>query len=556
MNKYLPVIYMLILSFFSLYGEERSLQSIIDESFSIVPSGESKKGVDDIMYQKLNYRNLSNDTRKTQSSPTDVIGFDVCVDESKYILGTGDGLTIYLWGSINDKIQSIIDHEGNFVLSSIGIVNLRNLTLREGKEVIRNKILSSYKEVEMSIVLSKVREFKVYLLGGVTEPGHYFVNGAMRVSDLIIRAGGVINDSTPCMRGIRIENESHPIRYADLAIFYHNNSVDKNPYLLEGDRVFVPKRKEILTIFGGVNFPGEYDYMPGDTLITVLNAAGGLTRGADSSKIVLNRFLDNKDSLITYEFSFVDSSVYNFLLERDDRILVCNIPDYRVHRKVFVKGEVTFPGVYPIRDDKTKLVDVIAMAGGLTDKAFLRGSKIIRKQFSRVGNREFERLKKIPLDNLTPMERSYLKTKLTEEDGIVSINFEDLLKNGRNLYNIVLRNNDKITIACQSLSIKVTGAVVSPGLVSFKDRAGYKYYIIQAGGFNSRARKRSVMIVKGGTEIWLKPDKVQKLEAGDAVWIPEKQYRDKLQVTKDILGTLGSIATIVIMGFTIREFNK
>ncbi len=64
------------------------------------------------------------------------------------------------------------------------------------------------------------------------------------------------------------------------------------------------------------------------------------------------------------------------------------------------------------------------------------------------------------------------------------------------------------------------------------------------------------MIIKGGTEYWINSNRVQKLEAGDAVWIPEKQYRDKLQVTKDILGILSSVATIVIMGIQILQYQK
>jgi protein involved in polysaccharide export with SLBB domain len=471
---------------------------------------------------------------------------------------------VYIWGSVYDEISSTIDHEGNFLIPAVGLVAIKGLTLKEGKDKIREKILKVYTSVEMSIILSKVRDFKVYVLGEVVYPGFYIVNGATRVSDLVVLAGGWKQpklekeldeqEEKVNLRRIEIRNESSPVRFADLALFYHGNSTERNPYLIEGDRVYVSKRKDYISVFGAVNYPGEYDYAPGDSLLTAIAIAGGLSREADSTKIIVSRFVNDADSLVSFELSMENGSISGFTIEKDDRVLVCEIPEYRLHREVLIQGEVRFPGVYPIRDDKTKLADVIAMAGGLTDKAFLRASKIVRKEYYKIGDREFNRLKNIPVQNLSPLERSYLKTKQVEEEGNVSIDFEELLKNGSDLYNIILRDGDEITIAQKNLTIKVTGAVVSPGLIGFKDGANYKYYVNQAGGFNTRARKHSVIIIKGGTEIWLKPRKVDKIEAGDAVWVPEEQYRDRLQTTKDVLLILGSIATILISIITIKDY--
>jgi protein involved in polysaccharide export with SLBB domain len=494
---------------------------------------------------------------KSQKPSSALSGFDSQIDENTYILGTGDGFTIYLWGNKNDEIEAIIDQEGNLIIPTVGVINIKNLSLREGKQQIIEKVQSAYKDAEISVVLTSIRKFKIYILGEVKFPGFYEVNGATRVSDLIEIADGFKDDSTFRLRGIEIENESHPKQFADLALFYHSNIITSNPYLLEGDRVFVPKRKDIISVFGGVNYAGLYTLMPNDSLVTVLNAAGGLSHGADSSKILVYRFVNDVDSLVSYELSFLDSSVFYFKAEKDDRILVCNIPDYRIHRQVTILGEVRFPGVYPIQKYKTRLAEVIAMAGGLTEDAFLKGSKIIRRRLTRFDDdREFQRLRRIPLENLTPLERSYLKTKMTEENGRVSMDFEELMDEGGDLYNIILRDNDEITIAKKNLSIKVTGAVILPGLVSYKDGADYKSYINQAGGYNDEARKRSVTIIKGGSGIWLKPHEVGKLEAGDAIWVPEKPYINRFQVTKDVLLIVSSVATVVLSGIAIQSAFK
>lgn len=552
------------ISQYNIKAEDGIYEDILDESFSIVPS-ESELPI----LKRLEYKKLSELPLESRTIQLDVTGFDRKIDEDKYILGTGDGLTIYIWGSINDQIKSIVDHEGNFIVPSLGSVNVRGLTLREGKEKIKEKVLDLHKKVEITVVLSEIRKFKVYILGEVSEPGGYIVDGATRVSDLIISASGIkqnkieektlkLNeidiDSISKIRAIEIENDDHQKRFADLAMFFNYNCIDRNYYLNEGDRIFVPKKKEIISVQGSVNYPGKYYYMIGDTLITVLKVAGGLTRDADSSRIILHRFVDNLDSLITFELSFADSSVFHFPIQKDDRVLVCGIPDYRKHREVIIEGEVKYPGIYPIQKDKTKFSEIITMAGGLTEDAFLRGSKIIRKIFTKVGDREFERLVNTAPENLSPLEKSYLKTKLIEEEGIISIDFEELLAKGNDFYDIILRDKDKITIARKNLSIKVTGAVISPGLVNYKEGADYKYYIEQAGGVNTRARKGSIAIIKGGTDVMLKPNNVKNLEAGDAIWVPERGYVNKFNLVRDILLIAGSIATLVISAFTINRF--
>jgi DNA-binding NarL/FixJ family response regulator len=49
------------------------------------------------------------------------------------------------------------------------------------------------------------------------------------------------------------------------------------------------------------------------------------------------------------------------------------IHSYRVHRTVEVHGQVHYPGLYPIQKEKTRLKDLLEMAGGLTEDAFLPG---------------------------------------------------------------------------------------------------------------------------------------------------------------------------------------
>ncbi len=306
-----------------------------------------------------------------------------------------------------------------------------------------------------------------------------------------------------------------------------------------------------MEVNGAVNYPGVYPFLPGDNLESIIKVAGGFARNADSSRIIVTRFNDAIDSLLDTTIG-VDEQPH-FEIERDDRILVCAIPEYRVHRSVEIQGEVLYPGIYPIEKNETRLAEIIRMAGGFTDEAFLKGSVILRKDFSSPGDREFERVKNTPIESLTPIERSFLKTKLTENEGRISLDFSELFGNNQKLYDVVLRDGDKITIARRSSSVHVMGAVVSPGLITHRGGADVNFYVKQAGGYNTKARKHQVTIIKAGTGIWLKPHEIEQIEAGDAIYVPEKEYRDGVQVLKDTLVILGSIATLVLTTLTVRD---
>lgn len=482
---------------------------------------------------------------------------DIQIDENEYMLGSGDVISIYLWGTVNEVLKAVVNIEGKVLIPGIGEVDVKGKSLFDGKKLIIDKIQQVLNVKDFSISLTEVREFKVYLLGKITEPGDYIANGGSRVSDIISISLANSNGSKikqDYLRNIIIKNDELYDRKADLSLFYHSNIIDKNPYLFEGDRIFIEKRTNTISISGAVNYSGTYGYVEGDSLGLVILVAGGLSRDADSTKITVCRFFNNVDSLVYYNVDITDSISLGFEIEKDDRILVKSIPDYRIHRQVFIKGEVKYPGIYPIQKDKTKLYEILEMAGGLTDQAFLKGSKMIRRKHTNVGDKEFERILKLPPESLSPLEKSYLKTRLTEEDKRVNIDFDELLNENDDINNIVLRDGDEITIAHKNLSVKMTGAVINPGLIEFKKDENINYYIKRAGGFNSRAKKRTIFIMKAGTEVWLEPKETEELEPGDAIWVPDKGYRNGYSIAKEIIVVVGSVAALIISAFTIHDF--
>lgn len=477
---------------------------------------------------------------------------DMPIDDNSYQLNIGDELVVYIWGRIQKVETFVVNKEGNIIIPTIGVFEVSGKYLSEVKQLLKTKLEKQYKNLTIEIELKNIWRFRVYISGEVLKPGSYLVHGMMRVSDLIEIAGGINKEGgfTGATRGIIIKNNKLKTNIADFDAFKNSTVIDHNPYLRIGDNVFVPIRKEVISVYGSVAYPGIYDFIKGDKAKDLLIAAGGYGRGVDSSSITITRFVNNMDSLKYININ--NNQLDTFTILPDDRMFIRAIPDYRKHRMVEVTGEVNNPGMYPIRKGKTKLLEIISMAGGFTEDAFLKRSKLIRSEYVDVGEKEFERLKLVSQIALSPIEKSFLKSKYIEEKGIVTIDFSKLVEK-KEVNDLILSNNDKIIIAKKTLTVKVSGAVVSPGLVSYKKDMNYDYYIEQAGGYTIRARKRKITLIKADTEVWLRPKKMESIEAGDAIWVPEDVYIDRFEIMRDIIIITGSIATTLISIFTIQD---
>lgn len=470
-------------------------------------------------------------------------------EEDNYIIGPGDMFTANVWTTHEEKLPILVEANGKASIPLIGVIDLHGLTYREAVEKLTKEISKKYHRAEITIALSTAKTVTVPVYGAVMNPGVYTVSGTQRIAELISLAGGVTIEANP--RSVHVHNQHLSNHTVDLLEDFRVKG-KQSSFVRSGDKLFIPNREDIVTISGAVHYPETYDYLENETLSHLITTSGGLKRGVDSSRILITRFINDVDSIVRFEISY--ELAHTFTLQPDDYIFVPQKKDYRVTRQVTVTGEVMFPGKYAVREDKTKLIDLIGLAGGLTDEAYLPGSYINRLEFTDAGLSEYERLQTMLQSDLSPDEKSYLKYRNAANVGRISLDFEELIKDEKELFNIILRGGDEIHIARKGLSVNIMGAVVNPGLINYKEGEDLSYYIKQAGGYQADAEKRRVKIVKGGTEIWLKPKQVETIDVGDAIWIPEKPYRDRLQAAKEILAITGSIATIIVTVITVDNW--
>ena len=352
------------------------------------------------------------------------------------------------------------------------------------------------------------------------------------------------------LRNIILKRRNEEIK-VDLQRFYVLGEEKNNPYVLDGDVIYVPSRKGEVSIYGAVNRHGNYELFEKDRVFDIIKLALGLKTDAFLEKTEIVRFINDKETE-TLSFNLKNAisdpeCEDNVILQNDDRIYIKAIPKYHEKQYVNVAGEVKYPGIYAIEDGQTTLLQILIQCGEPTQRADLLNSFVQRKDPSEEFDLEFERLKEVSQNNMSSLEYAYFKNRAREIKGKCSVDFSNLWNSQESQNDIVLKDGDFIFIPKKTAIVIVSGQVENPGLIAFEPGKDYKYYIEQAGGFIWNARKGKIRLIRANSGKWIKPKNNTVIEEGDMLFIPEKTEFDYWQFTLDSLRILSQIATLIIV---------
>lgn len=499
--------------------------------------------------------------------------FEGPINADLYVVGPGDLLTLQVIGTLESSLTITISPEGFAQIPTVGQVSVADKSLSEvSKEIIRIAT-PKYPNAELKVRLAKVRLFQTSVSGAVKKPGRYVMSPVSRVSDLLEEADGpdwglANNDTTPDGTLIRQPLDKAPLRglilihrtgdttTVDLEKFYRLGDIKGNPNVMDGDRLIVPywnEKSAFVQVIGAVNKPVMVRFLPSDQLRSALDLAGGFLPDARGD-VELIRF-DDLGQLKVQVFSkeWVNSKDEGPNLLPNDFIIIQFKKDLIRRGVVRVEGEVIYPGEYAVDESTTRISDVLTASGGFTSRANLAEVVVARRSLMAIPDPEFNRLYGLARTDMTWTENEYLKAKRRDTEPRVVVDIHKLLQSERgSKQDIVLLDGDVIRVPKKFLSVKVLGQVVKPGLVPFEDGENFKFYIERAGGFTFNARTSKIRIIKTTSGQWLKPG-ATKIEAGDTIFIPEKQEADWWASSKDILSVMSQIATIALVIYTVNK---
>ena len=359
--------------------------------------------------------------------------------------------------------------------------------------------------------------------------------------------------------------------------------------LKENDVLFIPTRQEkiverTLTIRGEVQYPGVYQYADNETLEDFVLQAGGLTDKASTVNVMVSRrVMDAKalrpDSVIakTYTLSLKDGFVIDgtpgFKLMPFDEVMIRQSPAYVEQQNVSVTGEVMFAGLYTLDHRNARLSELFKKAGGATDKAYLKGARIIRK----ANEQEKQRMEAVLKMQREEMQKNLLllaassnnssaltqSSKDVERTNIekfnvpseysVGIDLPEALANPGSDADIILREGDRLVIPQYNGTVKINGAVMFANTVAYEKGKKPSYYIDKAGGFAADALKSKAYIIYMNGKV-AKLSHGAKVQPGSEIVIPAKLKRKMSTAEMMSMGT--SMSSIAAMIATIANMSK
>ncbi|HKK01611.1 MAG TPA: SLBB domain-containing protein, partial [Desulfuromonadales bacterium] len=225
-----------------------------------------------------------------EKPPEPQLYLDKAIDPETYIVGPGDRFLITFYGADLEPIEVMILPEGVVSIPSVGEVFLGQVSLAVAKEKIRTEIASRFRGRDVGVSLSRLRMFKISVTGGVKKPGAVVVSASDRVTDALALAGGP--ELKASQRNIKLMETEGDTVIADVAYFNATGELKCNPYLHEGQVIFVPLVSDSLhtvEIYGAVNKPGVFEYKPGDRVSDLLALGYGATVDADLDSAELAR---------------------------------------------------------------------------------------------------------------------------------------------------------------------------------------------------------------------------------------------------------------------------
>ena len=433
--------------------------------------------------------------------------------------------------------------------------DLSSFKLMDGDSVTVDSILERYTNT-------------VQIKGAVFHPGMYdWGTSNSTVRSLIESAGGLTEDAFSVHAVLHRMKPDRIRKVISVDVEGIMAGTVADMPLENEDILFIPFRSEtlnerIITIHGEVQMPGVYEYAEDETVEDFILQAGGLTDAASTARVDVSRRISDpgatqaSDEIANmYSFMVKNGLVVDgdrsFTLEPYDEVYVRRSPAYQPQRNVLIEGEVLFPGNYALTTKNQRISDLVKAAGGVTDQAYVRGARIERvmTEDEKFRNRQVLDLVRLKgqnsgLDMVMQDEEAAdydinQARDSVENDTVrysVGIELDKALANPGSDYDVTLKEGDRLIVPEYNGTVKINGNVMYPNTVAYSDGKKYKWYVNQAGGFGSRAKKsRTFVVYQNGT---VSKAKKAKIEPGCEIIVPSKTTS-----TSEIIGQVGSVGT-------------
>jgi len=466
--------------------------------------------------------------------------------------------------------------------------------------------------VSISKIINRYQN-RVLLSGAVYRPDVYELQPGMRIADLINKADGLKEDAfTGRAQLIRTKpNLLKEMISINLSKALEKNTTE-NILLQREDELYINSILEIrdslkVDLFGEVKTVGSFNYLDSMTVKDLILMAGGFTYAANKNievarlvqygeKVENNQVTTIFKTEINGDLSF-NPGQENIVLQPLDVITITKKVGYTLPEVITISGQVQSTGKYTLSSRVERVSDIVKRAGGLIGEAYGEGAYIKRKRFDidslksdetktsieLAYTRKFKAQQEASKNSIlnTPAATNAMGTtdidlnpqakgnklkdtlnalfKDIEEDYYqIAIDINYIMKNPGSELDLVLRGKDEIVIPKMDNRVKISGGVLRPTNIVYREGLTIGECISAAGGISEYAKRgRAYVIYANGKSNRTKMFGIFRvnptIRPGAEVVIPETDAKKEkaittiVQFTTVIAQVVAALATISLL---------
>ena len=466
--------------------------------------------------------------------------------------------------------------------------------------------------VSISKIIDRYQN-RVVLSGAVYRPDVYELQAGMRISDLIYKADGLKEDAFTG-RAQLIRTKSNLLK--EMISINLSKALEKNTteniLLQREDELYINSILEIrdslkVDLFGEVKTVGSFNYIDSMTVKDLILMAGGFTYAANKNievarlvqygeKVENNQVTTIFKTEINGDLSF-NPGQENIVLQPLDVITITKKVGYTLPEVITISGQVQSTGKYTLSSRVERVSDIVKRAGGLIGEAYGEGAYIKRKRFDidslksdetktsieLAYTRKFKAKQEADKNSIlnTPAATNAMGTtdidlnpeakgnklkdtlnalfKDIEEDYYqIAIDINYIMQHPGSELDLVLRGKDEIVIPKMDNRVKISGGVLRPTNIVYREGLTIGECISAAGGISEYAKRgRAYVIYANGKSNRTKMFGIFRvnpaIRPGAEVVIPETDAKKEkaittiVQFTTVIAQVVAALATISLL---------
>jgi protein involved in polysaccharide export with SLBB domain len=396
-------------------------------------------------------------------------------------------------------------------------------------------VLQREDSVTVASIFDLRNKYTITIKGQVRNPGDYDFADSMKVTDLVIKAGGFregatgkrievsrrVFDSDPNVSNSRVAQvysvEIRDDLKADQANFTLMPYDIVSIYSLPGYEI-----QKVVKVDGEVFYPGYYTVQKKDERISdIVKRAGGLTKSADIEGGTIRR--DNA-AVLGIDKTKMDTTELN-----QDRM------------GNFNRIQNDYSG-----NSNNSSMNGINAAGANSINNMNNGTRNSDGSFNPNFNNNGNGFTKN--DSLYQYRNNY-----------IGIDLKKILQEPGKGDDLIVEDGDVIRVPKQLQTVRVNGEVLYPSAIVYSKGKSFKAYVLNAGGFTTEALRRGAYVVypngtvKATTKV-LFFNNHPKVKAGSEIYVPKKPA-PKANSAQQVLGFATGLASLgaIILGILTLE---